>query len=79
MVITDSESIESQKMEDTFTLQPVTEEEALLGRNATRHFMNEEYHDCLCILQDLAQRRPFDPRVLTNLAVCQYFARYVNY
>ena len=60
--------------EDTFSLQSVTEEEAVLGRDATKAFMNEDYHECLPILQQLAEKRPNDARVLTNLAVCKFYA-----
>ena len=62
------------RTEDTFSLQSVTEDEAVLGRDATKFFMNEEYHECLPILQQLAEKRPNDARVLTNLAVCKFYA-----
>lgn len=66
---------ESPRSEDTFSPQSVSEEEASMGTNATRLFMNEKYQDCLAILQELALKRPNDPRVMTNLAVCQYLSR----
>ena len=46
----------------------------VLGRDATKAFMNEDYHECLPILQQLAEKRPNDARVLTNLAVCKFYA-----
>ena len=71
----DLEQREGAKVDDTFSLQSVTEEEANLGRDATKLFINEEYHSCLSVLINLAQKRPSDPRVLTNLAVCKYHSR----
>lgn len=69
------ESGESPRSEDLFSIQSVSDDEASLGTNATRLFMNEEFHECLEILQELAVKRPSDPRVLSNLAVCRYFSR----
>ena len=63
------------RSEDTFSLQSVTEEEAFLGRDATKLYMNDDYHECLPILQQLAEKRPNDARVLTNLAVCKFYSR----
>jgi len=72
------EQKEVPRTEDTFSLQSVTEDEAVLGRDATKFFMNEEYHECLPILQELAEKRPNDARVLTNLAVCKFYATHDN-
>ena len=69
------EQREVLKTEDTFTAQSVTDEEAILGRDATKLFMSEEFNECLAVLRKLASQRPNDPRVLTNLAVCTYLSR----
>ena len=66
--------IESTK-DDELGLQPVTEEEATLGRNALKFYQEEKYSECLEILRTLSQKRPDDPRVLSNLAVCKFYAR----
>lgn len=66
---------ESPRSEDLYSIQSVSDEEASLGTKATRLFMNEEFAECLEVLQELAVKRPNDPRVLSNLAVCRYFSR----
>lgn len=59
--------------DDELGLQPVTDEEATLGRNALKCFQDEKFNECSEILKSLSQRRPDDPRVLSNLAVCKFY------
>ena len=56
----------------------MTDEEATLGRNALKHFQDEKFNECSEILKNLSQRRPDDPRVLSNLAVCKFYERSVK-
>ena len=63
--------------DDELGLQPVTDEEATLGRNALKCFQDEKFNECSEILKSLSQKRPDDPRVLSNLAVCKFYERSV--
>ena len=51
----------------------VTEEEASLGRQATKAFFSDDYESCHSILLQILEKRPDDPRVMLNLAVCEYY------
>ena len=69
-----SEHLSAESKMEEIGIQQVSEEEAGLGRNALRLFQEDKFEECLMILVDLADRRPEDPRVLANLAVCKFFA-----
>ncbi len=51
----------------------VTEEEASLGRQATKAFFSDDYESCHSTLLQILDKRPDDPRVMLNLAVCEYY------
>ena len=65
-----------QNRDETLPADPavpiVTEEEASLGRQATKAFFAEDYESCQNTLLQIQEKRPDDPRVLLNLAICEY-------
>lgn len=50
----------------------VTEEESQMASEASRAFNERHFTDSLRVLSTLSNLRPEDPRVLANLAVCQF-------
>ncbi len=66
----DPASLDSQPIPAAFT--PVTEEQAALGRQATKFYNDGNFDECMAILEKLAEMRPDDTRVKSNQAVCSF-------
>lgn len=67
------EEVENRVEEPGFSIKIVSEDESALARTATKLFGDENFSECLEHLQKLRLKRPEDPRVTANLAVCKYY------